>query len=65
MRPTPMTTPTLIVTLAIYALGIGAGILVDNARGTGNDIAFAVAFGLTLHAAFHFGHLYRESRKPR
>ena len=65
MPPTPMTTPTLIVTLLIYALGIGAAALLDNARGTGSSIAIGVVFGMLLHAIFHFGYLARESRNPK
>ena len=61
-RP-PITTVTLLVTLLFYSLGIGAAALVDSIRGTGNSITIAVAFGMTLHAALHFGHLCRESRK--
>ena len=61
-RP-PSTTATLRVTLLIYTLGIGAAALVDSIRGTGNSTTIAVAFGMTLHAVLHFGHLYRESRK--
>ena len=58
-----MTTPTFLVTLLIYALAIGAAALLDSAWGTGNDTATAIAFGITLHAPLHLGHLTRESRK--
>ena len=63
MPQSRITTTTLLVTLLIYSLGIGAAALVDSIRGTGNSTTIAVAFGMTLHAALHFGHLYLESRK--